>query len=96
MFKALLDKCLEKDKFILCEILIRSNAAPRLAALIPQQEEKDDEVKHIQKCPAGFHLIYMPYADDFRQIDRKVEVKRKQSYSLKFFVLIRNKYTKLN
>ena len=28
--------------------------------------------KEMQKCPLGFH-VYFPYADDFRQIDRKIE-----------------------
>lgn len=77
MFKALLDKCLEKKKFILCEVIVRSNTSPRLAALVPQEEELDDDVKTIQKSPPGFHLVYLPYADDFRQIDRKIEAKRK-------------------
>jgi hypothetical protein len=69
----LLDRCEAKQKFILCEIIIRSNSSPRLAALIPQQEVLDEEVKSIQRCPPGFHLVYLPYADDFRQIERKIE-----------------------
>jgi hypothetical protein len=73
LFKTLLDRCEAKQKFILCEIIIRSNSSPRLAALIPQQEVLDEEVKSIQRCPPGFHLVYLPYADDFRQIERKIE-----------------------
>lgn len=75
LFKALLDKCIQREKFILCEIVARSNTSPRLAALIPQQEEFDEEVKTIQKHPPGFHVVYLPYADDFRQIERVIETK---------------------
>ena len=60
LFKTLLDRCEAKQKFILCEIIIRSNSSPRLAALIPQQEVLDEEVKSIQRCPPGFHLVYLP------------------------------------
>ena len=68
MFHALLVKCLEKEKFILCEIVPRSNTPPRLVALVPQAEELDEN--NAQLTPPGFHVIYMPYADDFRQIDK--------------------------
>ena len=75
LFSSLLTKCLERKKFMLCEIIARSNTSPRLAALCPQEEELDEN--RLQKNPPGFHLIYLPFADDFRQIDRKTTVKRK-------------------
>ena len=36
LFKALLDKCLEKEKYILCELIPRVNTPPKLVALYPQ------------------------------------------------------------
>jgi ATP-dependent DNA helicase 2 subunit 1 len=36
LFRALLDKCLEKERFILCEMIARINTPPRLVALVPQ------------------------------------------------------------
>ena len=86
MFHALLVKCIEKEKYILwykisfwlnyfvkllflwSEIITRVNTPPRLVALVPQAEELDEH--RIQIIPPGFHVIYMPYADDFRQIDK--------------------------
>ena len=35
---------------------------------MPQAEELDEH--KIQTMPPGFHVIYIPYADDFRQIDK--------------------------
>ncbi len=37
-------------------------------------EELDEETR-LQLIPSGFHVIYMPYADDFRQISNKTEAK---------------------
>lgn len=73
LFSTLLTKCLEKKKFMLCEIIARANTSPRLAAMCPQEEELDEN--RLQITPPGFHLMYLPFADDFRQIDQKIEVK---------------------
>lgn len=72
LFRALLEKCLEKEKFILCEIICRVNTPPKLVALYPQQEQIEDK---IQIIPPGFHVLYLPFADDLRQIDRIIETK---------------------
>ncbi len=37
----------------------------------------DDQ--QIQTSPPGFHVIYLPFADDFRQIDRKLQAKASNS-----------------
>ena len=70
LFRSLLEKCIEKKRFILCKMIPRVNTPPRLVALFPQEEELDEH--KIQIIPPGFHVYYMPYADDFRQIDRKI------------------------
>ncbi len=71
-------KCLEKEKYILCEIVARVNTPPRLVALIPQAEELDEN--RIQITPPGFQVMYMPYADDFRQIDKTLTEKCTTSF----------------
>ena len=65
---------MEKGKYILCEIVPRVNTPPRLVALCPQFEEADNK---IQTLPPGFHVFYLPFADDIRQIDRNIKAKGK-------------------
>lgn len=72
LFGTLLTKCLEKKKFMLCEIIARTNVSPRLVAMCPQEEELDEN--RLQTTPPGFHLIYLPFADDFRKIEQKITV----------------------
>lgn len=74
LFSSLLTKCLEKNKFMLCEIIVRANTSPRLAALCPQAEELD--TNRMQITPPGFQLHYLPFADDFRKIDQTIIAKR--------------------
>ncbi|XP_078061436.1 X-ray repair cross-complementing protein 6-like isoform X2 [Mustelus asterias] len=66
LFSALLTKCLEKDVYAVCRYTPRRNTAPRFVALVPQEEALDDQ--KVQTIPPGFHLIYLPYADDVRKI----------------------------
>ena len=40
------------------------------------QAEELDEYR-IQVMPPGFHIYYLPYADDLREIKRKVVSERK-------------------
>ncbi|KAJ6658970.1 hypothetical protein lerEdw1_019607 [Lerista edwardsae] len=67
LFNALLMKCLEKGVMAICRYTPRRNTPPRFIALVPQEEELDEQ--NIQLAPSGFHLIFLPYADDKRKID---------------------------
>ncbi|XP_077482710.1 X-ray repair cross-complementing protein 6 [Stigmatopora argus] len=67
LFSALLTKCVEKNVFALCRCILRRNVAPRFVALVPQEEEVDE--RKTQITPPGFNVIYLPYADDFRNLD---------------------------
>ncbi|XP_051928389.1 X-ray repair cross-complementing protein 6 isoform X1 [Hippocampus zosterae] len=67
LFSALLTKCVERNVFALCRCISRRNYPPRFVALVPQ-EEKLDEGK-VQTTPPGFNVIYLPYADDLRNLD---------------------------
>ncbi|KAF4106627.1 X-ray repair cross-complementing protein 6 [Onychostoma macrolepis] len=67
MFTALLLKCSEKNVFALCRYIPRRNTPPRFVALVPQREELDQS--QTQATPPGFHVIFLPFADDIRTVD---------------------------
>ncbi|XP_057682644.1 X-ray repair cross-complementing protein 6 [Corythoichthys intestinalis] len=67
LFSALLTKCMEKNVFALCRCISHRNFPPRFVALVPQKEELDE--RKVQTTPPGFNVIYLPYADDFRNLD---------------------------
>ncbi|KAJ3189691.1 X-ray repair cross-complementing protein 6, partial [Irineochytrium annulatum] len=52
-------------KVVICSFLPRTNANPRLVALIPQIETFDD-LGELQR-PSGFHMLPMPFCDDIRR-----------------------------
>lgn len=66
LFSALLIKCLEKEVIALCRYTPRKSTPPYFVALVPQEEELDDQ--KIQVAPPGFQLVFLPYADDKRNV----------------------------
>ncbi|NXO00960.1 XRCC6 protein, partial [Rhinopomastus cyanomelas] len=86
LFNALLIKCLEKEVMALCRYTIRRNTPPRFVALVPQEEEVDEQ--KVQIAPPGFHVIFLPYADDKRNVDftEKVPANREQVDKMKAIV----------
>jgi len=66
-FSALLDRLLALDKVAICLWTRHNHASPRYVALMPQEEEVDDE-DGTQINPPGFHVIPIPFADDLREI----------------------------
>ncbi|XP_009554911.2 X-ray repair cross-complementing protein 6 [Cuculus canorus] len=83
LFNALLIKCLEKEVMALCRYTARRNTPPRFVALVPQEEEVDEQ--KVQVAPPGFHIIFLPYADDKRNIDftEKVPASQEQVDKMK-------------
>ncbi|OPJ68990.1 X-ray repair cross-complementing protein 6 isoform B [Patagioenas fasciata monilis] len=83
LFNALLIKCLEKEVMALCRYTTRRNTPPRFVALVPQEEEVDEQ--KVQIAPPGFHVIFLPYADDKRNVDftEKVPASREQVDKMK-------------
>ncbi|KFQ86621.1 X-ray repair cross-complementing protein 5, partial [Phoenicopterus ruber ruber] len=83
LFNALLMKCLEKEVMALCRYTARRNVPPRFVALVPQEEEVDEQ--KVQIAPPGFHIIFLPYADDKRNVDftEKVPASREQVDKMK-------------
>ncbi|ELW64430.1 X-ray repair cross-complementing protein 6 isoform X2 [Tupaia chinensis] len=73
LFSALLSKCLEKEVVAVCRYTPRKNTPPYFVALVPQEEELDDQ--KIQVTPPGFQLFYLPYADDKRKVPITEKVK---------------------
>lgn len=66
LFNALLTKCLEKEVVAVCRYTPRQNTPPHFVALMPQEEELDDQ--KFQVSPPGFQLVFLPYADDKRKV----------------------------
>jgi len=66
-FTGLLSRCHAKGVVAIARVVARANAKPDWAAMLPQEEEKDEDGNQIR--PAGFHLCYLPYADDARVLE---------------------------
>lgn len=83
MFAALLDRCLAREVAAIVRIVPRKNASVAWAALIPQKEEKDDKNCHV--LSSGFHVCFLPFADDFRniEIENRIRAKPEQVDSAK-------------
>ncbi|XP_006917436.1 X-ray repair cross-complementing protein 6 [Pteropus alecto] len=86
LFSALLTKCLEKEVMAVCRYTPRQNISPYFVALVPQEEELDEQ--KIQVTPPGFQLVFLPYADDKRKVPftEKVMANREQIDSMKAIV----------
>lgn len=67
LFTALLRKCLDSDVTPVCKYIPSRNLPPRFVTLLPQDEEVDEH--KIQITPPGFHVIFLPLADDFRKLN---------------------------
>lgn len=71
MFNALLDRLDAKEQVAICRLVSRHNAAPSFVALKPQKEVLD--AKHALKQSAGFHVIFLPFAEDMRKLEYDTE-----------------------
>lgn len=56
LFRALWEKCLEKQKYILCVLTYRRKVAPRYAALVPQTEDVCGN--------DGFRIVFIPMTSE--------------------------------
>ncbi|KAJ6635353.1 ATP-dependent DNA helicase 2 subunit 1 [Pseudolycoriella hygida] len=61
LFRALWEKCIEKDKFAMCVFAQIRKVAPRYVALVPQQRESMGS--------DGFRVLYLPMQTDIRTLD---------------------------
>ncbi|KAM0257541.1 hypothetical protein ACHAQJ_004355 [Trichoderma viride] len=74
VFSALWQKLLNSDKIGIAWCVLRSNAQPILAALIPSREQSD-EASGTPYLPAGLWIYPLPAADDLRDIsaERRID-----------------------
>jgi ATP-dependent DNA helicase 2 subunit 1 len=68
-FSALHKKMLEMNKIAICRFIARERSPPIFVALVPQEEEFDQDDPEIQLQPPGFQVVYLPYADGIRKLD---------------------------
>ena len=66
LFAALLLRCQERQVAAVCSMKQRAVSAPCFVALVPQLEQLDEA--GLQVKPPGFHVIHLPFLDDFRQL----------------------------
>lgn len=64
LFTALLQKCIERNVIALCRYTPRATSVTDIVALVPQEEEVGDD--DLQISPPGFHVVHLPYAEDYR------------------------------
>ncbi|KAJ3156664.1 X-ray repair cross-complementing protein 6 [Geranomyces michiganensis] len=61
-----LERMWTRQKIAICRMTQRSNAAPRLVALVPEMPNSSDKLAEEEKV-TGLHVVYLPFADDSRR-----------------------------
>jgi len=65
-FNALIIKLAEQKKLAIARMIYRRGGIPRFVALLPQTELHSPD--GLQLRPPGMHVIFLPYADDIRNL----------------------------
>jgi len=65
---ALLQGMIELEQYAVAFLIARKSSIPRFVALLPQPEEIDPDTNEMKQA-AGFHVIFLPYADDVRNLE---------------------------
>ena len=73
VFAALWQKLLKDDKVGIAWCVVRANAQPMLAAIIPSKEQSEDD-SGTPYLPSGLWMYPLPFADDMREIKPPAEV----------------------
>jgi ATP-dependent DNA helicase 2 subunit 1 len=69
-FAALHAEMLAMQVFAVCRMVARDSTAPRLVALVAQEEVRLPDGSSVH--PYGMHLLELPFADDIRSLDGPV------------------------
>ena len=77
MFHAMINSLIKKDKVAYVRFVPREGAMVRFCYLIPQAEVGGEDNAFGQYTPPGFHLIFIPYAEDVREIEDHLAHKEK-------------------
>lgn len=75
VFTALWQKLLRDDKVGIAWCVVRANAQPMLAAIMPSRERSDEE-SGTPYLPAGLWVYPLPFADDLREVKTPLKVNR--------------------
>ncbi|KAG6100753.1 ATP-dependent DNA helicase II subunit 1 [Claviceps sp. LM220 group G6] len=75
VFTALWQKLIKDDKIGLAWCVVRSNAQPMLAAIIPSRDGSDED-SGTPFLPAGLWIYPLPFADDLREIKTTSQITR--------------------
>ena len=62
---------LSEDKIAIVRFIPRDNSVVRFCALLPQDEKLDEDDGF--QTPAGFQCVFLPYADDIRDLNQILE-----------------------
>ncbi|XP_053657826.1 X-ray repair cross-complementing protein 6 [Anopheles marshallii] len=73
LFRALYEKCLEKNQVAFCMLTMRRKQPSKLVALIPQQELAHDPMGEADRH-CGFRVKFIPFAGDIRKLSMLEEV----------------------
>ncbi|XP_053681224.1 X-ray repair cross-complementing protein 6 [Anopheles nili] len=67
LFRALYEKCIEKEQVALCILTMRRKQPSKLVALIPQTESTDVPSGEVSR-PVGFRVKFIPFTADIRKL----------------------------
>jgi len=87
VFAHLLDTMAKMEKIAICNFIPRSNSSPRLVALLPQTEERDEN--DIQITPPGFNVIPLPFVDDIRNVKNNACDRASEELDIEFGKIIK-------
>lgn len=65
-FHALLMELSKMNKFAVARLIYRKRGLMKFVALVPQLEQVDSD--GVQRVPPGFNMIFLPFADDIRNL----------------------------
>ena len=65
---ALHRRMLARDVVAICGVKVHARSPERLGAMMAQKEVIDGEDDRHQKEPPGFQIVFLPFADDIRQL----------------------------
>ncbi|EDV49528.1 ATP-dependent DNA helicase 2 subunit 1 isoform X1 [Drosophila erecta] len=71
LFRALWERCLARDKIVICLFMCKRKSIPRYVALVPVEAPDKEEEKSYRSllCGDGFKIVYLPEAKHIRHID---------------------------
>jgi len=70
LFRALWQRCLEREKIAICLFMCKRKSVPRYVALVPVEAAQPDDKNYRSLLSGdGFKIVYLPEARDIRHID---------------------------